>query len=154
VSAILLMRNAEAVGETLEIRESHRYLTGEGRQHAAEVVARLREQGLPIEAVLCSPVMRAVQTAELAASVLGFAGPVESLPALAPGGNAHTAAEALVRFSCALAVGHEPGLSAVGSLLCERRAFPPIHRAQVYLVRDGHPIWSLGPGDGAPLACR
>lgn len=148
------MRNAEAVGETLEIRESHRYLTGEGRQHATRVIATLREQALPIEVVLCSPVMRAVQTAELAASALGFAGPVEALPALAPGGNAHAAAEALARFSCALAVGHEPGLSAVGSLLCERRAFPPIHRAQVYLVQGGHPRWSLGPGDSAPVAVR
>jgi phosphohistidine phosphatase len=151
VDAVLLMRHADAVAESLVIRESHRYLSAEGRRHAALVGSRLREQGLPIRSILTSPLMRAVQTAELVAAALGFTGLVEAMPALAPGGDAHAAAELLLHAGCALAVGHEPDLSAVGSLLCERAPFPPLHDAQVFLVQSGRPVWSLAPGDAAPV---
>ena len=156
VGSILLMRHADAVEESLSIRESHRYLTAEGRRQAVAVGQRLRaelrEQRIAIDLVLTSPVMRAVQTAELVAAALGFTGALEALPALAPGGDAHAAATALQRTACALAIGHEPALSAIGALLCRRHAFPPLHKAQVFLVDDERPIWSLGPGDVAPVA--
>jgi phosphohistidine phosphatase len=152
VGAILLMHHADAVEESLTIRESHRYLTAEGRDQSARVARRLAAQGLAVDAVLCSPLMRAVQTAELAAAALGVAA-VEALPDLAPGGDAHAAAEALARRAgSVLAVGHEPDLSAIGALLCHRRAFPPLHKAQVILVDGGRPVWSLGPGDASPVA--
>ncbi|HWM87203.1 MAG TPA: histidine phosphatase family protein [Kofleriaceae bacterium] len=152
MGAILLMRHADAVDETLTIRESHRYLTREGRKQAVAVGRRMRDQQLAIDAVVSSPLMRAAQTAELVVAALGFAGAVEALPGLAPGGDAHAVADELARWpGCILAVGHEPGLSAVGTLLCRRSAFPPLHKAQVYLVRDEHPVWSLRPGDAAPV---
>lgn len=152
VGAILLMRHADSVEESLSIRESHRYLTVEGRRDAVAVGARLRDQSVAIDAVVASPLMRAVQTAELVAAGLGFAGLIEAMPALAPGGDAHAVADELARRAGGvLAVGHEPGLSAIGALLCRRGAFPPLHKAQVFLVQDGHPVWSLGPADRSPV---
>ncbi len=146
------MRHADAVEESLAIRESHRYLTLEGRRQAMTVGLRLREQQITLDMVFCSPLMRAVQTAELVATALRFAGAVEALPALAPGGDARVAAELARRAGCVLVVGHEPALSAIGALMCRSRAFPPLHQAQVFLVEDEHPVWSLGPGDHVPVA--
>jgi phosphohistidine phosphatase len=152
VGAILLMRHAEAAAETLVIRESHRYLTPEGRRQAAAVGQRLRECAPPIDALVVSPLMRAVQTAELVAAALGFPGAVEAFPALAPGGDAHAVADHLARHSgCLLAVGHEPGFSAIGALLCHRASFPPLHMAQVFLIQDSLPVWTLGPADASPV---
>jgi phosphohistidine phosphatase len=152
VAAILLMRHAEAVEESLTIRESHRYLTPEGRRQAALVALHLAAQRVAVEVVLSSPLMRAVQTAELVAAGLRIAA-VEALPDLAPGGDAHAAAGELARRTGAvLAVGHEPDLSGIGALLCQRRAFPPLHMAQAILVDGGRPVWSLGPADPSPVA--
>ena len=149
---ILLLRHAEAVDEDLVIRESHRYLSRAGRVQAVELGELLRAQDLPIERVVASPLMRAVQTAELVAAALGFAGVVKAMPALAPGGDAHQAADELSRTGCVLAVGHEPGLSAIGGLLCRGDTFHTLHRAQLALVRDGRVVWSLQPGDAGPVA--
>ncbi len=148
---ILLLRHAEAVDEDLVIRESQRYLTRAGRVQAVEIGELLRAQELPIERILVSPLMRAVQTAELVAAALRFAGVVKAMPALAPAGDAHHAADELGRSACVLAVGHEPALSAIGGLLCRGSAFHTLRRAQLALVRDGQVVWSLAPGDGAPV---
>lgn len=146
------MRHAAAVDESLAIRESQRFLTLEGRAQAREVGGHLRDQGVLPDTVLSSPLMRAVQTVELATAALGFAGVIETLPDLSPGGDVHTAAAELSRRSgCTLAVGHEPSISALGALLCGRRSFPPFHRAQVVLIRDGQAVWALAPGDAAPM---
>jgi len=152
VGAILLMRHAEVVEETLVIRSSQRHLTMAGREHATAVGHRLRELGVELGCVVSSPLMRAAQTAELVAAALGFAGVVEVLPALAPEGDAHAAERELGhRPGWTLAVGHEPGLSAVGALLCRTSAFPPLHMTQVDLIEDGRLVWSLHPGDAAPV---
>lgn len=152
MGAILLMRHADAVDESATIRESHRFLTLEGRRQALTIGLRLREQRIAVDMIYCSPLMRAVQTAELVAATLRFSGAVEALPALAPGGDAHVAAELSGRTGCVLAVGHEPALSAIGALMCRSRSFPPLHKAQVFLIEDEHPVWSLGPGDHVPVA--
>lgn len=151
MAAILLMRHADAVEESLTLRESHRYLTPEGRRQAALVALHLAAQRVAVEVVLSSPLMRAVQTAELVAAGLRVAA-VEALPDLAPGGDAHAAASELARRTGVLAVGHEPDLSGIGALLCQRRAFPPLHMAQAILVDGGRPVWSLGPADSSPVA--
>lgn len=147
---ILLCRHADAVAESSEIRESHRFLTAAGRRDAIALGELLRAQGVVVDGVVTSPLMRAVQTAELVAAALGFGGTVEALPALAPGGDAHAAADAFARWpGRLLAIGHEPSLSAIGALLC-RRPFHPVHKAQAYLIEEGRPVWSLRPGDAAP----
>ena len=153
MGAILLMRHGEAVEESLAIRASQRHLTLAGRHQSAAVGRLLLEQAIAIDGIVSSPLMRATQTAELVAAAIGFSGVVEAMPALAPEGDAHAAANQLAAHNgCVLAVGHEPALSAIGALLCRGSPFHPLHKAQVALIQEGRVVWSLGPGDPAPVA--
>ncbi|MCL4524245.1 MAG: phosphohistidine phosphatase SixA [Acidobacteria bacterium] len=52
--------------------DPERYLTKKGREKTREVAMGLRALGVRPEAMLSSPYVRAVQTAEIAAEVLGF----------------------------------------------------------------------------------
>lgn len=98
--------------------DGYRPLTTKGRARFARLVGWLAEHGRRPEVILTSPLVRAVQTAEILASP----GPLEVViePTLAPGGSADAAARALRARSEAVvaAVGHEPGLSALYAALC------------------------------------
>lgn len=67
---ILLARHGEAAYETTTMAESGGSLTPLGRDQARALGERLR--GERVAGVVCSELARAVQTAELAASVLGL----------------------------------------------------------------------------------
>lgn len=101
--------------------DASRALTQEGREQLRRVLRRARAAGAAPSLILNSPYVRAVQTAEIAAEVLGYQGRLVSTPALLPGGEPEGVwAELRGRADEAaiLAVGHEPLLShAVSSLL-------------------------------------
>jgi 2,3-bisphosphoglycerate-dependent phosphoglycerate mutase len=67
---VLLTRHAEAEYESMEMRETGGSLTAAGRVQARELGERLR--GERIAGIVCSDLARAVQTAEIAAGVLGL----------------------------------------------------------------------------------
>jgi probable phosphoglycerate mutase len=67
---VLLVRHAEAAYETEGSGDSGGSLTSEGRSQARRLGARLRELGP--DAVYCSELSRAVQTAEIAAACIGL----------------------------------------------------------------------------------
>jgi phosphohistidine phosphatase len=140
---VYLVRHAEAVPEDVALRDDDRWLTARGRE-AARVLARLlREQNVEPDAVLSSPLPRAMQTAELVASGLDFLGVVEVLPALRPGSHPRVAAEQLVQHGQAvIVVGHEPMISALGAFLIGRPGFPPFRTAQAMAIEHGAPTWT------------
>lgn len=143
---VYLIRHAHAVDEGPRLGDDHRYLTARGRRVAREVGARLEREGVIFDAVLSSPLPRALQTAELVAERVGFTGVVEVLPPLAPGVPPRIAAGELAARGVAVAVvGHEPGISALGAVLLGRPSFPPFKKAQVSLVEDGRPVFWLDP---------
>lgn len=144
---IFLIRHAHAVDEGPRLGDEHRYLTAKGRKLARAIGRRLKEEGVELDVVLASPLVRAVQTAELFAGALDYVGTVEASPALAPGVPPRVAAEELVaRAAQSLAVvGHEPGISAIGAFLVGRPSFPPFKKAQVCLLDNGRPAWTLDP---------
>lgn len=143
---VLLCRHAHAVDEGPRLPDEGRWLTPKGRQVARAVGRKLREHGVVVDAVVTSPLVRAVQTAELVAEGLDFIGAVEALLPLAPGVPSRVAAEEVAsRGAVVLAVGHEPGISALGAWLCNRPAFPPFRKGQISLVEDGRPGWWLDP---------
>jgi phosphohistidine phosphatase len=86
---ILLIRHAQAepVGAGLVRDDWERSLAPRGRSVASGVAGKLDELGMKIERAFSSPLMRAVQTAELVARGVGFAGPIESCPFLARPGR-------------------------------------------------------------------
>jgi phosphohistidine phosphatase len=100
-------------------RDFDRSLTPQGRERVKLVAARLAELDEVPKVIVSSPLVRALQTAEIVAAELGIPA-VETRRALAPGGPAHDlvlelAHEGRKRL---MVVGHEPDLSGlVESLL-------------------------------------
>ncbi len=122
-----------------------RWLDAEGRAALGEVAVLLRKEGVRPDAVVASPLVRAVQTADILAAGVGFGGAIEALVALAPSGSAgHVADELPTRGASVMAVGHEPGMSALASHLSGVR-FGGFRPGQVVCVDQGRAVWSLDP---------
>lgn len=143
---VYLIRHGHAVDEDIKLVDEHRYLTKKGRKAVREIAHVLKREGVELDAILTSPLVRAVQTAELLAEGLDFVGIVEALPPLRPGVPARVAAGELASRGVAVAVvGHEPNLSSLGAFLTGRPAFPPLRKAQVSVIEDGQPLWFIEP---------
>jgi phosphohistidine phosphatase len=77
---IYLIRHAAAVDLDNEIvEEGFRYLNPDGRKKSAEVAKKLKELKTKFDVIFCSPLVRAVQTAEIFASVLRYKGEVKTV---------------------------------------------------------------------------
>src|SRR5690606_9923881 len=128
------------------ILQEHRYLTLEGRRVARAVGRKLREKNIGFELVLTSPLVRAVQTAELICEAVDYTGVIEALGVLAPEVPPRAAATEIATRGDGLAIfGHEPNLSTLGAILINRPSFPPFKPGQVSLVEDGKGVWTLDP---------
>ena len=140
---IYLVRHGDAVPEEDAGSDRDRWLSARGRE-AARVLARLlRETNVEPDAILCSPLPRAVQTAELLASGLDFLGTITSLRCLEPAAQPHVAAsEVLQAGTSVMVVGHEPSISALGAHLLGRPAFPPFRTAQCCAIEDRKPTFT------------
>jgi phosphohistidine phosphatase len=70
---IYIIRHGVAADLDNEIvEESYRYLTIHGRNHCRIVAQRLKDMKIRFDSILSSPLVRAVQTAEVFASVLKY----------------------------------------------------------------------------------
>jgi len=97
-----------------------RRLTARGREKVREAAAGMRTLGLKFDAILSSPLPRAVETAELVAAVYSSGPAPEAVAALSTGvspADTIVALEPYERHDHLLIVGHEPGLSGIVSLL-------------------------------------
>ncbi len=143
---VFLVRHAQAIEAGPRRSDEARFLTPDGRATARKVGARLAEEGMRFDAVLTSPLVRAVQTAELMAEGIGYTGVVESFFALAPGGPPRLVAEELASHGQEVAVfGHEPTISALGAFLAQQPSFPPFRPGQIVLIERGIPQWAIRP---------
>src|SRR5579859_2052734 len=84
---LFLIRHAEAAEGALYGADSDRPLTAAGRKSALAVGASLQQHGIKLDRIVASPLVRAVETAELIAVSIDFGGQLEILPALAPAGE-------------------------------------------------------------------
>jgi phosphohistidine phosphatase len=112
---VFLVRHAEAKpGEPDDLRP----LTDSGRAAARALADRLaREQPA---SVLCSPLLRARETAQAIARAAGL--DAEPDERLAPGATAETLAEAVTgRGATVVAVGHQPDCSEIVHALTGRK---------------------------------
>jgi len=150
---VFLIRHADAVAESLALPDPIRHLTLPGRQQARALGDRLRWHDCVPTHIWSSPRVRAIQTAELVAAGLACELPVEALPALAPDENPRDVVAALAALpadAVVILVGHEPGLSAVGSLLVGQPEFASLGKAQAARIDDGALRWRFACDADAP----
>lgn len=147
---VFLLRTSLAEDLSPEVPEAHRFLSREGRQLVRALGHVVRHgESLAFDRIVVSPSAVAAQTAELFAERVDFLGVVEVLPALAPGVPPQIAAPLLLagRGAKVVVVADEPALSALGAFLIGRPTFPPLLHAQLSVIEDRKPGWSLRPGE-------
>ncbi|WP_242336328.1 MULTISPECIES: phosphohistidine phosphatase SixA [Anaeromyxobacter] len=118
---LLLIRHAiaERASSRGEAADARRPLTAEGRRRMARGARGLMALVAELDAVVPSPLVRAVETARIVADAFELS-PEEGLPALAPGHPPQELLEWLraSRHGGTVAlVGHEPHLSGLAALL-------------------------------------
>ncbi len=119
---LFLVRHAKAVERSFDIPENNRFLTPEGRDRFRDTAKKLRMKGMQPDVIASSPLVRAVQTAEILAESLTFSGPLPVDETLAPGFDREGLMKLLGRHpgvSALACVGHEPDLSDLGCELLQ-----------------------------------
>ena len=117
---IHLVRHAEAIERSPEIPEEHRFLTRRGRNRFRKVASSLKKSGIEPDVILTSPLIRAVQTAEILAQALKFKGELLVTALLAHGFQQDEFHELVSAFPDAKEiafVGHEPEFGELVSVL-------------------------------------
>ncbi len=117
-SDVFLIRHAEAVSASLELRDSQRHLTAHGRAQARALGDRLRWHDCEPTHIWTSPLVRAVQTAELVANMVNARCVIEAQAALSPeseAGSIISALELLPEHSIVMLFGHQPTITQIAS---------------------------------------
>jgi len=151
---VLLLRHAEAVDTRSAPTDHERWLTDIGRETITKVGKALRRLDLHYSCIYTSPLVRAVQTAEiLAATHPGFLGPLEVHPALSSEvGSTAQALEPLEHAAdddLVVMVTHMPKVSVLAGQLCQLPTFPSFRTSSACLLsiegRRGRFQWMLDP---------
>ena len=121
---VYLFRHADAVnvGEQGVGNDAVRMLSEKGRKQAKRMARALKGLGCAPGLVASSPLLRARETAEIAARVLGHGREVELLDLLASGGDPEELAGWLRKQTeeSVMLVGHLPDLAEFGAYLLSR----------------------------------
>ena len=119
---LYIMRHGLAVARGTEgfSDDSKRPLTPDGKEKMRDVAKGLKRAGVKLDWIVSSPLIRAVETAEIVAATLNSNVPLGRSEALSPGGSP----EALIAFLAkqpsrrsVLVAGHEPDLSELAARL-------------------------------------
>jgi phosphohistidine phosphatase len=114
---IHVVRHAEAIERSTELPEEYRFLNRRGRKRFRKIAGIVKKAGMTPDLILTSPLIRAVQTAEILAERLRYEGELQVAQPLAPGFSPDALDELLDPHPEAgevVLVGHEPD---VGSLV-------------------------------------
>jgi phosphohistidine phosphatase len=117
---IYLLRHGIAEDAGPRTPDAKRELTDKGREKLGGVLRIARGAGVQPELVLSSPLVRAVQTAEMARKILEVESPVHQTPVLSPEGTPQKVWEELRGFrhlEDMLLAGHEPLLGELTGFL-------------------------------------
>ena len=150
MKTLILVRHANALPayEAGVTTDAARPLSEEGRQKATLTARALAEQNLHPQVIYTSPLVRAVQTAEILAQTLGA--PLSQETVLNGMYDESSVrdflAEQLQGHDTILAVGHNPNISYLTHLLCgQTYHFSPGSFAVVNMQDENHPqILSFG----------
>jgi phosphohistidine phosphatase len=153
---VTLIRHGEAGDDAP--RDELRSLTMRGRATAARVGRSLRKRGGDFTLIASSPLVRALQTAEIVAAGVGYGGRLVVTETLVPEGKVSRTIAWLSTLegedSIAL-VAHEPILSTLAGALVGLERFPALRKGEALRLRlpegPGHPgevRWRIDPETG------
>jgi phosphohistidine phosphatase len=132
---IILLRHGHAIDDTGSpaLGDAGRWLSGKGRKRTRLVSAHLCEQKKqrPVQ-IWTSPLVRAVQTAEILAEAAGLTDEVTVRAELATGRDPEEVVPLLAQHDGEgplVLVGHEPSLSRLAALLLGVRSFPSLKKS-------------------------
>lgn len=135
---IYVIRHAQALDRHQPIDDAHRPLTARGRKDARRLGKLLRRQEVELDALVTSPLVRAVETASQVVEGLEWGGSLEVAPELAPGRDPiDVVREVLLPradLDCVALVGHQPQLGALLELLL-RAPVPELAKPSAIRVR-------------------
>jgi phosphohistidine phosphatase len=141
---VLLFRHGEAVGSQGE--DAHRYLTYKGRVDTLKVGRALKERAIVGSQIISSPLVRAVQTAEILAQALGFEGTVTADPAFVPDGDPMVAAKRIpISTGVTIVVCHEPIVRGIAAVLTGQGNFPGFRTSGCALLEGTRVTLTLSP---------
>ena len=138
--------------------DPERRLTQEGTLRTAMVAKGLKRTGIQPDRIISSPYVRARQTAEIFARVLGFDDDLLLDPRLSPFGRPEDAADIIREngeVSTLVLTGHEPSMGEfISAFVADGRLRIDVRKASITLVRidrfaanvSGTLLWSLPPG--------
>ena len=157
---LYIMRHGIAVmrSPTTVMDDAKRPLTPEGKEKMRTIAAGLVRAGMVVDWIVSSPLVRAVETAEIVGESLDSKPPLDFCDALRPGGQP----EALISFLAkrsnrrrVLVVGHEPDLGELAARLigAGRNANMPFKKGGCCLITfsvfppkaPGQLVWWLTP---------
>jgi phosphohistidine phosphatase len=111
---LYLMRHADAgLARGNPTLDAKRGLVKDGKQQCILMAALLSAFNVQVDVILASPLKRAMQTAQLVGTEMGYDGKVEISPALNPESNYLDFQKMLAKYADregVLAVGHNPSL--------------------------------------------
>jgi phosphohistidine phosphatase len=119
---LYVMRHGLAVarGSVRFSDDAQRPLVPEGKEKMREIAEGLKRMGFEVDWIVTSPLVRAVETAEIIAESLASSAPVDVCEAMRPGGSPEEVIAFLAKrpsHARVLVVGHEPDLSELAARL-------------------------------------
>jgi phosphohistidine phosphatase len=131
---LYLVRHAEAIERSATTPDGSRYLTTKGRVSFRKIARRARKAGAIPDVIFTSPLLRAVQTAEILAERLKHKGEVVVAREISPGFDLR-ALRALMAGAGnpmeAAFVGHEPDLGGIAAALMSVPGGFPLRKGAV-----------------------
>jgi phosphohistidine phosphatase len=134
---VVLMRHAHAIEASPGLADADRWLTGKGRKVARKVGAWLAKPKRRPHVVWTSPLVRAVQTAEILAGACDLIEGVSVCGELSPGGDPGDLLRVLAAHegpSPIVLVGHEPSLSLIATSLLSDPSWSGFRKGAVLAV--------------------
>ncbi len=136
---IFFIRHAEAINyETETVKnDEYRFITPHGRKVTRKVTKALKEEFKDLQKIISSPLIRAVQTAEIIADELKFKFDVEPVNELKNESSVSAVLKLIDRNSdmdSIALVGHEPQISMLVRTFSNRKDLSEFDKSSVCLI--------------------
>lgn len=158
---LYVLRHAEAIDATNDLPDEWRYLTEKGTKSVAKTMQGVVRQGRKPRLIISSPLVRAVQTAQIAAAYACRRNGVLVSGLMQPGGDLGELKEFLLAHADAkrlMVVGHEPHLGSLVANLLQKKGTIQLKKCGCVALeisaddieKPAKFLWYMTPG-GKPL---